>query len=344
MRRIAWRTVALVLVLLLPVPNLAETDEKPRDWVDTLDLGFEQDGTKWYLGGKGYVVTVVDDEKHSGERALRMTCEELGSFGVATGGFPVEEARGKRLRLTGYVKTAEITKGWAGLWMRIDGPDGSLGFDNMQRRGITGTTDWTQYEIVLEVPGEAKAVVFGALLTGDGTAWIDSLEFEVLETVPAVMVSVSGVAADPDGAPVAGAHVAFVVPMTDGAAARTVTDDAGRYRVEIESGEYAITVNRAGLTAYIEPRTFGPEETSAAYDIAMSADGVTITGRVTDEADRPVGGVPLKVYRLSEDVADIFYTETDDDGRYAATLPEGEGYVAWLDSDDYIGEPAQVGA
>ncbi|RPJ59788.1 MAG: hypothetical protein EHM23_12835 [Acidobacteria bacterium] len=101
-------------------------------------------------------------------------------FGVATGGFPVEKAAGKRVRFSGYIKTADMTRGFAGLWWRVDGKDGQvLAFDNMQDRGVTGTTDWTRYEIELPVAADAVNINFGALHTGDGAAWFDGLKVEL---------------------------------------------------------------------------------------------------------------------------------------------------------------------
>jgi hypothetical protein len=68
-----------------------------------------------------------------------------GGFGVATASFPVSAVRGKRIRYTGYIKTKDVDEGFAGLWWRVDGPKGMLAFDNMQSRGVRGTTDWKQY-------------------------------------------------------------------------------------------------------------------------------------------------------------------------------------------------------
>ena len=50
--------------------------------------------------------------------------------------------RGKKVALSAYVKSEDVT-GWSGLWMRVDGQDDKvLAFDNMQNRRITGTTGW----------------------------------------------------------------------------------------------------------------------------------------------------------------------------------------------------------
>jgi hypothetical protein len=73
----------------------------------------------------------------------------------------------RRVRFSATVRAHEVTD-WAGLWLRIDGPSGPLTLDNMQDRPLRGSTDWTQAYIVLDVPQQATALHFGALLTGAG--------------------------------------------------------------------------------------------------------------------------------------------------------------------------------
>ena len=80
---------------------------------------------------------------------------------------------GEQIILTGYIKTEDVTDGHAGLWMRIDP---QVAFDNMKERGIVGTTDWTKYEVSLQMnPNETRQIVIGALLAGKGKMWIDNL-------------------------------------------------------------------------------------------------------------------------------------------------------------------------
>lgn len=102
------------------------------------------------------------------------------SFGVATATFPVAAAAGHHIRFSGYIKTENITHGYAGLWWRVDGNAGKeLAFDNMQGRGAKGTTSWTPYAISLDVPADARAIKFGVFHPGNGTAWFDSLAIEI---------------------------------------------------------------------------------------------------------------------------------------------------------------------
>jgi erythromycin esterase-like protein len=101
-------------------------------------------------------------------------------FGVATATFPVGLAAGKHIAFSGYIRTENITRGYAGLWWRVDGEPGQvLAFDNMQDREARGTAPWTRYQISLEVPQNAKNINFGVLHTGHGTAWFDSLRIEI---------------------------------------------------------------------------------------------------------------------------------------------------------------------
>ena len=114
---------------------------------------------------------------------VKSVAANLHGFGTLMQMTQPGEYLGKRVRLSGWVKSDKVTD-WAGLWFRVDGanPNVSLGFDNMQDRPIKGTTDWTRYEIVLDVPKEAQRLAFGILLGGAGQVWMDDLKFEVVAT------------------------------------------------------------------------------------------------------------------------------------------------------------------
>lgn len=88
--------------------------------------------------------------------------------------------RGKRVRLRGYMRTDDIESG--GLWLRLDGiVDGNyamLALDNSEGRRVEGTEDWTPREIIVDVPPESVTILLGAMITGDGTLWVDDLTFE----------------------------------------------------------------------------------------------------------------------------------------------------------------------
>jgi erythromycin esterase len=152
-----------------------------------LNLDFEygirgtQKPMKWMTGGPGYTVTLDNQEKASHSNSLKMTSNNPApnSFGVCTGVFPADIARGKEIVFTGKVKTLDVTRGYAGLWWRVDGKNSTLGFDNMFNRGLKGTTDWQQVSIRMKVSEDAVNINFGALFPGWGTAWFDDLQITV---------------------------------------------------------------------------------------------------------------------------------------------------------------------
>ncbi len=163
-----------------------------------LNLDFEARGDEptlpdgWAVGGQGYEIRLDEAERKSGEVSLRSSKsgDERG-FAVATSAIPVGLARGKTVRLSGAIKTDGVEEGYAGLWLRVDGPGGSmLGFDNMavrtegdatveDDRGVKGTADWKRYAIEVKVPPESTNINFGCLHTGDGTARFDALALEL---------------------------------------------------------------------------------------------------------------------------------------------------------------------
>lgn len=92
-----------------------------------------------------------------------------------------EPFRGKRVRYTGYLNTEEVNAFGAGLWMSVNDCAGTLSFDNMNTRRVKNTTDWSQYEIVLDVPREATHIRFGFFLAGNGILWGDDLSLDVVD-------------------------------------------------------------------------------------------------------------------------------------------------------------------
>jgi hypothetical protein len=119
---------------------------------------------------------------------LRSRTETPTGYGTFMQAFGAQDFRGKRLRFSAMVRVKEVD-GWAGLWMRIEGTDPKqpLGFDNMQGRALAGTTTaCKRYDVVLDVPAEASAIMSGLLLSGTGQAWLDGVRFEVVDRSVAV--------------------------------------------------------------------------------------------------------------------------------------------------------------
>jgi hypothetical protein len=144
-------------------------DNIPKGWIKT---GSDP---------KAYEVGV--DKKVIGNNStyISSVTEDANGFGTLMQTIPAKKYLGKRLKMSGFVKTENVS-GWSGLWMRIDGNNkNTLGFDNMENRSITGTTAWKKYDIVLDVPKDSKYIAFGILLGGKGKAWLDDISFETVK-------------------------------------------------------------------------------------------------------------------------------------------------------------------
>lgn len=141
----------------------------------------------WFPAGshpKDYEMSVDPKVTHAGKASASIKCiaTKPEGFGTLMQSFLPDTYRGKRVRMSGFVRSADVSS-WAGLWMRVDGPGKTepLAFDNMQDRPIRATTDWTKYEVILDVPEQAQGIAFGVLLDGAGQVWFDDFKLEIVE-------------------------------------------------------------------------------------------------------------------------------------------------------------------
>ena len=112
--------------------------------------------------------------------AARPTAPRQAQFGLLVGTLPVSAFAGKTIRFSGYMKTAGVDSGYAGLWWRADAPDRpAVAFNNMNQSGPRGTTDWQRYELELKIPTDIRNINFGVIHPGYGTAWFADLSIEV---------------------------------------------------------------------------------------------------------------------------------------------------------------------
>ncbi len=139
----------------------------------------------WHLNGsktKSYVVGVDQTQTWAGQPSAYVRSLESGidGFGGMMQTTSAENYAGKRVRLSGYVKTEDANDGGGHLWLRVDGQQSGqmLGFDNMDNRPVKGTTDWQPYSIVLDVPAESSALAYGFFVHGSGKMWVSGAKME----------------------------------------------------------------------------------------------------------------------------------------------------------------------
>lgn len=140
----------------------------------------------WSLSGANpeqYELKLDQNVYHAGTKSGLLSAKEEASeqhFGTMMQSFQSDDYKGKRLKMSCFLKTERVTK--CGAWLRIDDDHGdTLQFDNMDNRSIQGTTEWNHYSIVLDVPKEGASIHFGVLLVGKGKVWADNFRFEEVD-------------------------------------------------------------------------------------------------------------------------------------------------------------------
>jgi hypothetical protein len=220
----------------------------------------------WGGGGKGYEISLDRTVKHGGQASgsIKSTVEEPDWYAALTQSFQADGFRGKRFRLSAYVKSKDVHNS-AALWMRIESIDGAGNYcvtlDHMKDRPINGTNDWKRCEIVLDVPNEDVArIVFGALLAGKGQIWVDDFKFETVDrsvkTTGQVREPVLGNHALPMGLPKEPSNLDFehVEPRPAAATAREPARDAGAAKAAKQAGEILKSALGAADQVKDEPR------------------------------------------------------------------------------------------
>jgi len=197
-------TLFLLLAVLLACAPGLPAQVRPPDKPVNLDFASSRVSREgmpegWLLRGSApdkYQADLDPSVSYEGATSALLRLQEgalldMDDFGTLMQFFQAKDYRGKRLRLSGYVKTESAfgisaEDGGVGLWMRIAGRNRELlAFDNMSDRSLTGTRDWTPCEVVLDVPKESEAIYFGLLLSGYGSAWVAGLAFDaVSQDVP----------------------------------------------------------------------------------------------------------------------------------------------------------------
>jgi len=156
-----------------------------------LNLDFEVEGL-WKINQAapaGFEFAYDGAVAYSGNRSLRIrnVGAQAPSFGDMTQWLPLEAVRGKHVRLSGYIKSENITRGYtaalpeltAYVMLRVDGPPAVRSASSAPVPGPWGTTDWRALVIEHDVSPDATGVLLDLLLTGDGTVWFDDLQLTI---------------------------------------------------------------------------------------------------------------------------------------------------------------------
>jgi hypothetical protein len=150
----------------LPVLNLD---------LEVIDQGKAKDWKE--IGNDSYKFEIDSLIVKKGKYAVSIEFSQEGSEFGGLGWRLPHNYEGKKITLSAYIKTENVSAGYAGLWMSIN-PE--IAFENMEDVGITGTTDWKRYEISLDMnPSNTQLIVIGGLLAGKGKMWVDDFQVTI---------------------------------------------------------------------------------------------------------------------------------------------------------------------
>lgn len=178
------KLVLIILLLCLVIVSVKAQTENPSI---EYNLGFERvsndaklpDNWNKFGASPDYDLRIDIFEKRSGNNSVLIEHsageKAENSFGSIRLKIPAE-FDGNEIELRGYLKLKDVAGGYAGMFLRIDGSNGILQFNNMFEQSLQGTKDWTEYSIKLSLPKNARTIFVGALLTGTGKLWVDDFQ------------------------------------------------------------------------------------------------------------------------------------------------------------------------
>ena len=172
------RIILIIAVLFLTITSNSQTQNKLLDLNSDFENIVNNIPVNWSTAGSINYKTSIDSIfTKSGKYSITIEYNgESPDVGVWMYTIPANYS-GKKITLTGYMKTENVTIGWAGLFMRIEP---SVALENMQKERVIGTTGWKKYEITLDLnPEKTKQILFGGLLIGNGKVWFDSLNVSI---------------------------------------------------------------------------------------------------------------------------------------------------------------------
>ncbi|MDR2914824.1 MAG: peptidase S41 [Tannerella sp.] len=182
MKKLSVSAIFIIVILFMSMNSCTWTEPDKSG----LNLDFEEciegDPVGWrYYLQPDFSITLDSRTVKSGKYAIAIEYQgDSSSFQAIARSLP-NIYDGKKISLSGYIKTENITNGSAGLWMRIYGINGALiAFDDMSGDSIKGSNGWRKYEITLDMdPAETGQIYFGGLLSGKGKVWFDGLKITI---------------------------------------------------------------------------------------------------------------------------------------------------------------------
>lgn len=141
--------------------------------------------TQWNMPDKsyhGYVAELTPFEKKHGNYSLHMNQIDStkSSWAIFSQNLPASMVRGKTVEFSGWIKTDQLTEGFANLYLE---EYKNANFNNFPvdrlNRGVRNSSGWTKIVIKKYFDDNASFVLFGGILKGKGDAWFDNFDITI---------------------------------------------------------------------------------------------------------------------------------------------------------------------
>ena len=139
----------------------------------------------WFIGFPKDASTYQIDQaiKRNAKGSLLITNQDaqpmISAF-LNHEGFLADNYLGKRLRLHAYAKTDDVKH--VTVVVELNGSREALRLRSVSTPIIRGTTDWTKYEIIFDVPNDTAFIKFSLHMMGAGQVWLDKIDFEEVDS------------------------------------------------------------------------------------------------------------------------------------------------------------------
>lgn len=178
-----YRKISLAFLILICYGcNHIRTTRYNLDFEYTTDANLP---TQWGIPDKsyhGYASELDSKQKKSGRYSLRMSQidPEKSGWAIFYQSLPASIIQGKTVELKGWIKTNQLTDGFADLYLE---EYEHINYNNFPidtlNRGVRNSSDWTQIVIKKQFDDHASYIEFGGIMKGRGEAWFDNLEISI---------------------------------------------------------------------------------------------------------------------------------------------------------------------
>jgi len=168
-----------------PVDAAIETgrpEHLSRSQTAPSNLDFESNSDAWEMKQECNYEFLLSEESYSGQWSGHLkSLSDTTKWCPVLQGVSAKQYLGRYVQFAGMVKARGITES-AKIWVNVTDATDIINFSDLYPDFITEDSDWTEVEVRIYVPTNARSINFGAVLIGQGELWIDDFRLDVSDS------------------------------------------------------------------------------------------------------------------------------------------------------------------